>query len=53
MKPIQLKRIYDHLEDNDGYRILVVRIWPRGISKANVKLDDWNEDLAPSTELRQ
>ena len=53
MKPIQIKRVYDTPSKSDGYRILIDRIWPRGVSKEEAKLDDWNKDLAPSTELRK
>ncbi len=53
MKTIQIKRVYNDPSDNDGFRILVDRIWPRGVSKEDAKLDDWNKDLAPSTELRE
>lgn len=53
MKPIQIKRIYDDPSKDDGYRILIDRIWPRGMSKEDAQLDDWNKDLAPSTELRK
>lgn len=53
MKPIQIKRIYDTPSKSDGYRILIDRIWPRGVSKEEAHLDDWNKDLAPSTELRK
>lgn len=49
---IALKRIYEPAEAGDGLRILVDRIWPRGIAKAAAKLDDWCRDIAPSTELR-
>tara|TARA_R110000823_G_scaffold144958_3_gene275052 strand:- start:3633 stop:4052 length:420 start_codon:yes stop_codon:yes gene_type:complete len=51
--PIQLKRIYDPVEDEDGMRILVDRIWPRGVRKAHARLDWWARELAPSTELRK
>ena len=53
MKTIQIKRVYDDPSESDGYRILIDRIWPRGVSKEDAKLDDWNKDLAPSTELRK
>lgn len=53
MKEITLKRIYEEAEDDDGYRILVDRIWPRGISKERAQLDEWNKHVAPSTELRK
>ena len=50
--PYQIKRIYDALSDNDGYRVLVDRVWPRGISKESAHLDAWLKELAPSTDLR-
>ncbi len=53
MKKIYIKRIYDSYEDSDGYRILVDRLWPRGISKADAKLDEWAKDFTPSSQLRK
>lgn len=53
MEGIKTKRIYEAPSDNDGYRILVDRIWPRGVSKEDAKLDDWNKDIAPSDKLRK
>lgn len=53
MKAITIKRIYEDASESDGYRILVDRLWPRGISKQWAKLDEWNKDIAPSTELRK
>ena len=53
MKNIKIKRVYNDPEDSDGYRILIDRIWPRGLSKEDAKLDNWNKDLAPSTKLRK
>ena len=50
---IQIKRAYDPPGDNDGRRILVERLWPRGIKKEDLKLDDWCKDVAPTTELRK
>jgi len=50
---IDIKHIYDPPSTNDGFRILVDRLWPRGISKQKAKLDLWLKDIAPSTELRQ
>ena len=50
--PIRIKRIYEGYNPQDGWRVLVDRIWPRGVSKAAARLDDWRKDLAPSTELR-
>ena len=51
--PFQIKRIYDGLSDNDGYRVLVDRVWPRGVSKERAHLDAWIKELAPSTDLRK
>lgn len=50
---VQIKRIYDALADEDGYRVLVDRIWPRGLSKAEARVDRWLKEIAPSTELRR
>jgi uncharacterized protein YeaO (DUF488 family) len=50
---IKIKRAYESPNDTDGYRILVDRLWPRGISKEKAKVDFWPKDLAPSTELRR
>lgn len=50
---IQIKRAYDPVADEDGQRILVDRLWPRGVSKERAKLDRWAKELAPSTELRK
>lgn len=53
MNSMEIKRIYNDVADDDGYRILVDRIWPRGIKKEDAHLDDWIKDIAPSTELRK
>lgn len=53
MNSLKIKRIYDPMDATDGYRILVDRIWPRGVSKENAHLDEWMKDIAPSTELRK
>lgn len=50
---IQIKRVYEPYSKGDGYRVLVDRLWPRGIKKENLKLNDWFKDLAPSNELRK
>jgi uncharacterized protein YeaO (DUF488 family) len=50
---IHLKRAYDSAARADGTRILVERLWPRGVKKASLKIESWNKDVAPSTELRQ
>lgn len=49
----RLKRIYDPAEPGDGKRYLVDRLWPRGVRKAQARLDGWLKELAPSDELRQ
>jgi uncharacterized protein YeaO (DUF488 family) len=49
----KLKRIYEEPEEEDGYRILVDRLWPRGVSKERANLDGWIKDIAPSNELRK
>lgn len=53
MQKIILKRIYDEPSETDGYRILIDRLWPRGISKEQAKLDEWLKEIAPSNELRK
>lgn len=50
---ITIKRIYDDPAVNDGYRVLIDRLWPRGVSRDVAALDAWMKDLAPSTELRR
>lgn len=50
---IRLKRAYEPAEGSDGYRVLIDRLWPRGLSREHAKLDEWERGLAPSTELRQ
>ena len=49
---LRVKRVYDPPSEDDGVRILVDRIWPRGMTKARVAVEAWRKDLAPSTELR-
>ena len=49
----KLKRVYEAAEATDGFRILVDRIWPRGLSKDQARVDLWLKQIAPSTELRQ
>lgn len=49
----RIKRVYLPAEESDGYRVLVDRLWPRGIKKENAKVDLWAKALAPSTELRK
>ncbi len=50
---IRLKRAYDPADPSDGYRVLIDRLWPRGLSRKRAKLDEWDRELAPSTKLRQ
>jgi uncharacterized protein YeaO (DUF488 family) len=50
---LQIKRVYDEPSETDGKRILIDRLWPRGVSKANAKVDLWLKAIAPSTPLRQ
>ena len=53
MNHIQIKRIYEAPSEEDGYRILVDRLWPRGVKKEKAKIDEWNKNLAPSDQLRK
>lgn len=53
MTAIRLKRIYAPAAEHDGFRVLVDRLWPRGVSKARAALTLWCKDAAPSTELRR
>lgn len=50
---IKLKRVYEAAEEEDGYRVLVERLWPRGISKERANLNAWMKEIAPSPELRK
>lgn len=50
---IATKRVYEPYEESDGYRVLVDRLWPRGLTKERVHYDEWAKFLAPSTELRK
>jgi uncharacterized protein YeaO (DUF488 family) len=50
---MKIKRVYDKPNESDGFRILVDRLWPRGLSKSKIKLDRWLKDIAPSDELRK
>ena len=52
-KDVRYRRIYDDVSSEDGTRILVDRIWPRGIRKQDAHVDEWMRDVAPSTELRR
>lgn len=50
---ITIKRAYEKASKDDGYRILVDRLWPRGLTKEKVAADEWMKEIAPSTELRK
>jgi uncharacterized protein YeaO (DUF488 family) len=52
MMGVRIKRAYDPPEPSDGYRVLIDRFWPRGITRGNAHLDEWALELAPSSELR-
>src|SRR3989304_1580152 len=53
MMPFQVKRVYDSPHNNDGLRILVDRLWPRGLTKQDAAIDQWLRACAPSDELRK
>jgi uncharacterized protein YeaO (DUF488 family) len=50
---VRLKRAYEPAGPSDGYRVLIDRLWPRGVSRRQARLDDWEKELAPSPELRR
>ena len=50
---IRRKRAYDAPATSDGYRVLIDRLWPRGVSKTDAAIDEWARELAPTTELRR
>lgn len=53
MAAITIKRAYEAASESDGFRILVDRVWPRGVSKTDAKIDAWLKDIAPSSSLRK
>lgn len=53
MKTIVIKRIYDSKVNDGTYRILIDRLWPRGIKKVDLQIDEWNKEISPSPELRK
>ena len=53
MKELKIKRVYEAPSLDDGVRILVDRLWPRGIKKEDAHIDFWDKEIAPSTELRE
>ncbi len=50
---VRIKRVYEPAEATDGYRILIDRLWPRGLTKERAHIDKWLKEVAPSTELRK
>jgi uncharacterized protein YeaO (DUF488 family) len=50
---VRIKRAYDPATSSDGYRVLIDRLWPRGVSRERANLDAWEKELAPSTQLRR
>lgn len=50
---MQIKRVYEQASDDDGYRVLMDAMWPRGVTKERAALDDWRKELAPSAGLRK
>jgi len=50
---VRIRRVYDEPEGDDGFRVLVDRIWPRGMTKAKAAIDEWCKDVGPSGELRK
>ena len=53
MTQIRIKRVYEAPDAADGYRVLVDRLWPRGIKKEHLKSDVWEKDITPSAKLRK
>ena len=53
MMDVRLKRAYESAAPSDGYRVLIDRIWPRGVTRERAQLDEWARELAPSTDLRR
>jgi uncharacterized protein YeaO (DUF488 family) len=50
---VRVKRVYDPVATDDGYRVLIDHVWPRGITRERARLDEWARELAPSDELRR
>jgi len=50
---VRMKRVYEPAASSDGYRVLIDRLWPRGVSHKRAQLDAWERELSPSTELRR
>jgi uncharacterized protein YeaO (DUF488 family) len=51
--PVKIKRIYEPVAETDGYRVLIDRLWPRGIKKEGAHIDKWLKDIAPTSALRK
>jgi uncharacterized protein YeaO (DUF488 family) len=51
--PVKIKRIYEPVAETDGYRVLIDRLWPRGIKKEGAHIDKWLKNIAPTTALRK
>ena len=51
--PVRIKRAYEKPDQSDGFRVLVDRIWPRGVSKEDAQIDHWDKAVAPSNDLRK
>lgn len=51
--PVNMKRIYEEQSESDGVRVLVDRVWPRGMSKGDAKLDHWIKEIGPTSDLRK
>ncbi len=52
-REVRIKRVYEPAEPADGYRVLIDRLWPRGVSRERARVDEWARELAPSDELRK
>lgn len=50
---VKIKRVYEAASKDDGYRVLVDRLWPRGVKKSELKYDEWPKEICPSTEIRK
>ena len=53
MEKLKMKRVYEEADSSDGYRILVDRIWPRGVKKEDAQIDEWCKEITPTTEARK
>ena len=53
MDELRIKRVYEEAAQDDGFRVLVDRVWPRGVSRQKANIDVWMKSVAPSTELRK